>query len=217
MGRVIRGPSGRAKNPSPRVRREPRALPVVPRNMLSRNSHSAIALSRAGLMALSLLLTVPAQARPAMPTAPDFPALGAESWINSPPLQLSLLRGQPVLIEFWTFGCQNCRRSIAWVNSVYRRFGRQMQVIGVHTPEFAYERGRDAVASKVEAFEISYPVMLDNDMSYWNALGNRYWPAFYLLDGSGRIQDIWAGEVLEGSARAQEIENAIRQQLSQPQ
>ncbi len=185
--------------------------------MLIRKIHLTTHLGRASF-AIALLFAVSAQAaNPRMPTAPDFPPLGAESWVNSPPLQLKLLRGQPVLIEFWTFGCQNCRRSIAWVNSVHRRFGKQMQVIGVHTPEFAYERSRKAVVRKVESFEINYPVMLDNDMNYWNALGNRYWPAFYLLDASGRIKDIWAGEVLEGSARAAQIESVIQQELSQHQ
>lgn len=167
---------------------------------------------------LLLIFTLPAQAgRPAMPSAPEFPELGTDSWINSPPLQLQTLRGKPVLIEFWTFGCQNCRRSIAWVNAVHRRLGESMQIIGVHTPEFAYERGLEAVKRKVEAFEIQYPVMLDNNMHYWNALGNRYWPAFYLLDSRGHIRSVWAGEVLEGSPRALEIEEAIRQELSPAQ
>ncbi len=183
--------------------------------MLSLNNPAFVHVCRAACAALLLLIASGAQAgRPAMPAAPEFPPLGAESWVNSPPLQLSRLRGQPVLIEFWTFGCQSCRRSISWVNSLQRRLGRHLQVIGVHTPEFAYERSREAVVRKVEAFEVEYPVMLDNDMRYWNALGNRYWPAFYLLDASGRITGIWAGEVLEGSARAAEIESAIQQEIS---
>lgn len=186
--------------------------------MLSTNNSPLTQVCRTLGVVLLLAFASGAQAgRPTMPEAPEFPALGAESWVNSPPLQLSRLRGQPVLIEFWTFGCQSCRRSISWVNSVQRRLGRQMQVVAVHTPEFAYERSREAVLRKVEAFEVKYPVMLDNDMSYWNALGNRYWPAFYLLDANGRITGIWAGEVLEGSRRAAEIERAIQQEISTPQ
>lgn len=149
-------------------------------------------------------------ARDNMPMAPELPNLEQESWINSAPLSLSSLRGTPVLVEFWTYGCQNCRRSIAWVNSLQRRFASKLKIIGVHTPEFAHERSRNKLQRKVEAFGVHYPVVMDNDFEAWNAFGNQYWPAFYLIGADGRIRGAWAGEVLEGSQRAAEIEASIK-------
>lgn len=143
--------------------------------------------------------------------APEFPPGPAERWLNSPPLSLEALRGKPVLLEFWTFGCMSCRRSIPWVQSLEKSQAGKLQIIGIHTPEFPHEASREAVAAKLKAFEIRHPTYLDNDFQYWNAMGNRYWPAFYLLDGEGRIQGAWAGEVSEGSPRALEIEKRILQ------
>lgn len=151
----------------------------------------------------------------AWPMAPELPANGPEYWINSPPLTLAQHRGRPVLIEFWTFDCRGCRRSVSWMNSLHRRHSSDMAIISVHTPESLHERGRAQVLRRVEAFDIRFPVMLDNDMRYWNTMGNRYWPAFYLVNPQGRIQGAWAGEVLEGSARAAEIEAAISGMLTQ--
>ena len=161
-------------------------------------------------LALLLASLAWAGAAQAAPPAPEFPEAGAERWLNSPPLRLADLRGKPVLVEFWTFGCQSCRRTMPWVQGLGRRLDGRMQIIGVHTPEFAHERPPAAVARKVRDFEIRHPVFLDNDFEYWNAMGNRYWPAFYLIDADGRVRGAWAGEVNEGSDRATQIEARIR-------
>ena len=150
------------------------------------------------------------------PPVPELPALGADAWINSAPLRLADLQGQLVLIEFWTFGCANCLRSIPWVKSIAERFGPAgLQVIGIHTPEFSHERSAQAVREQIKALAIRHPVMLDNDYEYWNAMGNRYWPAFYLVDKQGRVRHAWAGEVRNGSRRGRLIQQAIEDLLAE--
>jgi thiol-disulfide isomerase/thioredoxin len=145
---------------------------------------------------------------------PELPRRDAADWINSPPLSLAALRGKPVLIEFWTFGCSNCRNTLPWLERVYDRFAsRGLTIIAVHSPEFDRERPRDAVTSAVQELGIRYPVMLDNDFAYWNALGNRYWPAFYLLDGDGRLVATRIGELHAGRASADEFERAVERML----
>lgn len=177
-----------------------------PRPILARTTTWLCALGFVGLFGLSCALAGP----PPAPLAPEFPPVGAAHWLNSPPLRLSQLRGKPVLVEFWTIGCQNSRKTLPWLSSIQRQFGERLQVIGVHTPEFARERDPKAVQRKLRDFEIDHPVLLDNDFRYWNAMGNRHWPAFYLIDAQGRIQGAWAGEVTDGSPRAARIETAIR-------
>lgn len=147
---------------------------------------------------------------PPAPLAPDFPQVGQTHWLNSPPLSLAQLRGKPVLVEFWSIGCQNSRKTLPWLSSVQRQFGEQLQIIGVHTPEFSRERDPQVVKRKLRDFEIDHPVLLDNQFRYWNAMGNRHWPALYLIDDQGRIQGAWAGQVTDGSPRAARIESAIR-------
>ena len=150
------------------------------------------------------------------PRAPEFFATQAEQWINSPPLSLQDLEGKVVLLEFWTFGCHNCVRSIPWVKAMQERYRDDgLRVIGVHTPEFSYERSASAVRDKVRELAIRHPVMLDNDYAYWNAMGNRYWPAFYLIDRRGRVRQAWAGEIRNGSARGREIQRAMEAVLAE--
>lgn len=149
--------------------------------------------------------------------APEFTHTQAEDWLNSPPLTLASLRGQVVLLDFWTFGCSNCYRSFPWLNALEQRLhARGLRVIGVHTPEFAHERLRAGVKYKVQQFELRHPVMLDNDSSYWKALGNRYWPAFYLIDKRGRLREHYAGETHAGDSQARRIEAAILALLAEP-
>ncbi len=151
------------------------------------------------------------------PVAPEFTRSDPESWLNSPPLSLAQLRGQVVLVEFWTFGCVNCLRSQPWLRAVERRYADDgLRVVGIHTPEFSHERPRAAVAAKVEALGIEHPVMLDNDFRYWNAMGNRFWPAFYLIDRLGRVRGLYPGEVHSNTPRAREIETRIRRLLAEP-
>ncbi len=149
--------------------------------------------------------------------APEFPQRSAEEWINSAPLTLASLRGQVVLLDFWTFECWNCYRSFPWLNGVERQFAsRGLKVIGVHTPEFEREKVVASIRAKVREFKITYPVMVDNDKGYWNAMRNRYWPAFYLIDRKGVLRELYVGETHAGDRQAKAIEAAIEALLSEP-
>ncbi len=168
----------------------------------------------AGLMAMGGLAH--ALSADEAPRAPEFVATQPELWLNSPPLTLEALEGKVVLLEFWTFGCHNCIRSIPWVKAMQERYKDDgLRVIGVHTPEFSYERSANAVREKMRELAIRHPVMLDNDYAYWNAMGNRYWPAFYLIDRRGRVRQAWAGEIRNGSARGREIQRQLEAILAE--
>lgn len=146
--------------------------------------------------------------------APAFTHRQPAEWINSAPLELAALRGRVVLLDVWTFDCWNCYRSIPWLKRVEQKYQSQgLQLIGVHTPEFDHERARDAVERKVKEFGIAHPVMLDNDYSYWNALNNQYWPAYYLIDRRGDIRAVYVGEMHTGHARARKVEAKIEELL----
>jgi cytochrome c biogenesis protein CcdA/thiol-disulfide isomerase/thioredoxin len=129
-------------------------------------------------------------------TAPSI--RGIEQWLNTPggeAIDLAALRGQVVLIDFWAYSCINCQRSIphvvAW-DAAYRTTG--LQVIGVHSPEYAFEKDAANVASGAEGFGITYPVALDNSLATWTNYRNRYWPAHYLIDEDGVVRHIAFGE-----------------------
>lgn len=129
-------------------------------------------------------------------TAPDIK--GIEGWLNTPggaPVDLKSLRGKVVLLDFWAYSCINCQRSIphvtAW-DQAYRDAG--FQVIGVHSPEYAFEKEAGNVASAADKFGITYPVALDNNLGTWTNYRNRYWPAHYLIDADGTVRHIKFGE-----------------------
>lgn len=148
--------------------------------------------------------------------APAFTHSAEQDWINSPPLDIADLRGRVVLIDFWTFDCWNCYRSFPWLDDVESRFAEQgLTVIGVHTPEFAHERVRNAVEQKVKEFSLRHPIMLDNDFSYWKAMENRYWPAFYLIGKGGNIRNVHVGETHVGDRSAKRIERDIEALLAE--
>jgi glutathione peroxidase-family protein len=148
--------------------------------------------------------------------APDFPQRSQEDWLNSAPLTLADLRGKVVLIDFWTFDCWNCYRSFPWLKSVESRLEAQgLQVIGIHSPEFEHEKVRANVEEKVREFALTHPVMIDNDFAYWRAMGNRYWPAWYLIDRHGNVRAVFAGETHEGDRQAKLIEKLIRELLAE--
>ncbi len=148
--------------------------------------------------------------------APEFTHHNAQDWINSAPLTMDDLSDKVVLIDFWTFDCWNCYRSFPWLNAMEKRLaGDDFQIIGVHTPEFEHERIRDNIVDKVREFKLRHPIMIDNDSSYWRAVNNRYWPAFYLLDKHGVIRASYFGETHEGDRRAVEIEKNIRDLLAE--
>jgi thiol-disulfide isomerase/thioredoxin len=149
--------------------------------------------------------------------APEFTHRDAGAWLNSAPVMLAELRGQPVLIEFWTYGCSNCLRTLPWLKDVHARYaGKGLAVVSVHTPEFAHERDVDLVRAAVGKLGIRYPVMIDNDFSYWRALGNRYWPAFYLLDSDGLIVARTVGELHSGQRSGDDLERHIRRLVGTP-
>jgi len=164
---------------------------------------------------LVLLLAVLAQARAVLgpaeaPPAPEFTQTSAGAWINSAPLKLGALRGQVVLLDFWTFGCHNCVNSIPWLKTVEHRYApKGLALIGIHTPEFPHEKDPALVLEKVRELGLNHPIMLDNDHRYWKAMRNRAWPAFYLIDRAGRLRAVWLGETHIGDRQAKHIEAAI--------
>jgi thiol-disulfide isomerase/thioredoxin len=123
------------------------------------------------------------------------PELSGEVWLNSAPRTLAALRGQVVLVEFWTFACGNCRNVEPHVRAWHERYAKQgLVVIGVHTPEFDRERELANVKRYLAEHRIDWPVLVDNGFRTWRAYGNRYWPAFYLIDKQGRIRHQRFGE-----------------------
>lgn len=125
--------------------------------------------------------------------APAFQ--GLTNWINSPPLTVAGLNGKVVLVDFWTYSCINCIRSIPYVEQWYRAYQKDgLVVVGVSTPEFAFEHNLTNVATAVEKYGITYPVALDNNYDTWNAYNNDSWPADYLIDKTGAIRYVSLGE-----------------------
>jgi thiol-disulfide isomerase/thioredoxin len=156
------------------------------------------------------------QAKALNTPVPEFTHNTAKEWLNSKPLKLTDLRGKVVLMDVWTFGCWNCYRSFPWLNAVEARYrNKGLQVIGVHSPEFAHERDTEALKAKLREFKLTAPQMIDNDFSYWKALENKYWPAFYVIDKYGVLQGYYVGEMHEGEARAQQIEAKIVELLAE--
>ena len=120
---------------------------------------------------------------------------GLTNWINSPPLTLQQLRGKVVLVDFWTYSCINCIRSLPYVESWYQSYkDKGLVIIGINTPEFAFEHDPNNVAAAVKRDNIIYPVALDNNYQTWNAFQNNSWPADYLIDQSGNIRYVSLGE-----------------------
>jgi thiol-disulfide isomerase/thioredoxin len=125
--------------------------------------------------------------------APDF--AGADRWFNSPPLTLDALRGKVVLVEFWTRECINCLDTLPQISALNDRYARDgLVIIGVHTPEYDEERDPVALQAALRQDRITWPVAVDNDYRIWNAYGNRYWPAIYLIDRHGRLVYQHVGE-----------------------
>jgi thiol-disulfide isomerase/thioredoxin len=165
---------------------------------------------------LAASLAIAADASHGQPRqAPELTHSEPGSWINSPPLSLAGLRGSVVLIEFWTFDCINCRRSLPWLSAMHERYEDEgLVVIGVHTPELPQERDPANVRDAVARLGVTYPVMLDADYSYWNALDNRYWPAFYVVGPTGRVEATAIGELHLDDPRGVRFEGQIRSLLA---
>lgn len=141
------------------------------------------------------------------PAAPEF--TGIKEWINSDPLTIEGLRGKVVLVDFWTYSCINCIRTQPYLNAWYEQYHDQgFEIVGVHAPEFAFERESANVQRAVVDAEIKYPVALDNDFKTWAAYHNNYWPAKYLIDQDGNV--VWSHF---GEGEYEEAEEQIRKLL----
>jgi cytochrome c biogenesis protein CcdA/thiol-disulfide isomerase/thioredoxin len=144
----------------------------------------------------SVLMASAADTQPALDDEGPLPDLsGAVAWLNSPPLTSKALKGKVVLIDFWTYSCINCLRALPYVEgwaTKYKDAG--LVVIGVHTPEFAFEKERTNVDKAVRDLKVSYPVAIDSDYKIWKAFNNEYWPAHYFIDGKGRVRYHHFGE-----------------------
>ncbi len=148
----------------------------------------------------------------ALPDYGPAPALrDLPNWINSPPLTLATLHGKVVLIEFWTYACVNCLRTLPYINKWHAQYqDHGLAVVGIHTPEFAFERDNGNVVKAVRRLGIAFPVAQDNRYATWTAYANQYWPATYLIDRKGRIRYKHFGE-----GQYQETDSAIRQLLAE--
>jgi thiol-disulfide isomerase/thioredoxin len=136
-------------------------------------------------------------------SAPEF--TGISTWLNSPPLTMTGLKGKVVLVQFWTYSCINCLRTLPCITEWNKKYkDRGLIVIGVHTPEFAFEKETSNVQTAIKRFGITYPVALDNQYGTWKAYENQYWPAEYLIDKSGKIIATQFGE-----GNYQKLEDAI--------
>lgn len=125
--------------------------------------------------------------------APEF--AGVNQWLNSNPLTKESLQGKVVLVDFWTYSCINCIRTLPYVTKWYDTYKDDgFVVVGVHTPEFAFEKDADNVLGAIQKYKINYPVALDNDYKTWTAFKNQYWPASYLIDQKGNIVYTHFGE-----------------------
>jgi cytochrome c biogenesis protein CcdA/thiol-disulfide isomerase/thioredoxin len=123
------------------------------------------------------------------------PLTGAVQWLNSPPLDAQALKGKVVLVDFWTYSCINCLRTLPYVRAWAEKYRDQgLVVIGVHAPEFAFERDVGNVTKAMKELGINYPVAIDNDYKIWRAFNNEYWPAHYFADAQGRIRYHHFGE-----------------------
>lgn len=141
-------------------------------------------------------------------TAPNF--VGINRWFNSAPLSMNDLRGRVVMVDFWTYGCYNCVNTLPYVTRLYETHkDKGFVVVGVHTPEFPFERSAGNVQAAMKRHGITYPVAQDNDSATWNAWRNQYWPAQYIVDQRGNIVFSHAGE-----GRYDEIESTVRRLLT---
>jgi cytochrome c biogenesis protein CcdA/thiol-disulfide isomerase/thioredoxin len=168
----------------------------VPANGSSTCEGAGTSVKAAPANASQATLLAAAHGLKALGPAPEF--MDTQKWFNTPgmqPLSLASLRGRVVLVDFWTYTCINCIRTLpylkAW-DSSYRHDG--LTIVGVETPEFAFERDASNVANAIGQFGLRYPVVQDNEMGTWNAYGNEYWPADYLIDAKGQVRYATFGE-----------------------
>jgi cytochrome c biogenesis protein CcdA/thiol-disulfide isomerase/thioredoxin len=162
---------------SPTIRKQLNALTGAPHTSLSKCDATATTLVNCG-------------------PAPNF--TGITAWLNTPggkPLSLRALRGKVVLVDFWTYSCINCQRTLPHVEAWYQEYAKDgFVVVGVHTPEFAFEHVVSNVRAQAAALGVRYPVAVDDNYATWNAYSNQYWPADYLIDAAGNVRSVHFGE-----------------------
>jgi methionine-S-sulfoxide reductase len=141
---------------------------------------------------------------PSKTEGPLPPLDGATGWLNSKPLTREALRGKVVVVDFWAYSCINCLRSMPYVNAWYRHYKDSgLVVLGVHSPEFAFEKELENVRAAVGRFDIQYPIALDSNLAIWKAFNNRFWPAHYFVDAKGQIRGHHFGEGKYASSERQ--------------
>jgi thiol-disulfide isomerase/thioredoxin len=135
-------------------------------------------------------------AEPQLQAPPAPPFAGVSRWLNTNPLTIESQRGKVVVLHFWTFGCVNCQHNLPYYNRWRHDYAeKDVQIIGVHTPETTDEADAQQVAAHVKQLGIEYPVAIDGDHATWDAYKNRVWPSIFLIDKRGRIRDRWDGEL----------------------
>ncbi len=169
-----------------------------------------------GIEARLLQATMPSAHAAELPSLPSGlpvesvrPKLdGATAWLNTEPLSMASLRGKVVLVNFWTYSCVNCLRTLPYVRAWAQKYADQgLVVLGVHTPEFAFEKDKGNVQRALQDLKISYPVAQDNDFKIWRAFDNQYWPALYFVDAQGRVRHHQFGE--GGFAQSERVIQAL--------
>jgi len=157
-------------------------------------------------------VAIPGVKTPPLPDLGPAPAfVGTQRWFNTPggrPLKLSSLHGKVVLVDFWTYTCINCIRTFPYLKALdakYRSDG--LRVVGVHTPEFSFEHDAGNVSAAIQQSGLRYPVVQDNNYATWNAYGNQYWPADYLIDAKGEVRytHFGEGDYAQGEAAVREL------------
>lgn len=157
--------------------------------------------------------SVSSGAPPVEGVAPGF--TGATGWLNTPPLSLPGLRGKVVVVSFWTYSCINCLRTLPHVRAWAQRYaGQGLVVVGVHTPEFAFEKDPANVTRAIKDLKLSYPIALDDGYQVWRAWRNRFWPAIYIVDAQGRLRHHQFGE--DGAAQTEQVIQALLREAKAP-
>jgi thiol-disulfide isomerase/thioredoxin len=172
----------------------------------------AVAFAAAQLSSLKDQVLDPASAvnRGQDTPAPDFE--GIDTWINSEPLTIESLRGTVVLVDFWTYSCVNCIRTLPFLKAFDERYASAgLRIVGVHSPEFEFEKDPDNVRAAVTENGVTWPVAMDNDMATWSAYENQYWPHVYLIDREGSIRADYVGE-----GQDEAMETRLRELLAKP-
>src|SRR4051812_27075129 len=164
------------------------------------------------LCGLWIALDKVADSRAALPARGSMPALdGAVEWLNSKPLTAAELRGKVVLVDFWTYSCINWQRTLPYVRAWSEKYkDHGLVVVGVHTPEFGFEKDLANIREASMQLKVAYPVAVDSNQAIWNAFGNQAWPALYIVDAQGKIR-----HQQDGEGEYERAERVIQQLLAE--